>query len=497
MLLFLQTKLLFILIVVIDIITMIHILMHKHEEPTSALMWMFVVFGFPIIGVIFYLIAGINRMETLGFKIALANEKINDQQKKQVDAVIESLFATRKKFIFREHKHRKNTMDVSQTLDGFLPNTNSFIGNKLQLLRDGTAAYPKMLQAIKAAKHNIHLQSFIIHNDAVGKEILDTLEDKAAEGVEVKVLYDKFGSMKAGWSHLFRRYLKRKDPNLNMRPFSVANIFAPWRIQLRNHRKLLVVDGKTAFIGGVNISSANDIHKVNKDKYIHDLHCKITGPAVMPLQLSFLRDWHYATKIKASEIFKMQYFPKMNLKGDAIVRIIDSGPGQRDGATAKLFLTAAATAKKSLWLMTPYFTPDTAFITGLKMAAARGVDVKIIVPKKNNHWYAQLASRSLYKGLLTNRVTILEKTGVFSHSKATLVDGKWAFMGSSNCDVRSFKLNYELDFAVTDKDFIADLKQQFEQEISKSVEVSLSQLHQKKMIVRLIENLCSLLIPVL
>ncbi len=491
-----NTILFFVIVASVDIVAMIHILMNKHEEPVSAILWLFVVFTFPVVGVMLYLIAGINRTKTLGPKIALANERITAQQKHELDDVIEGLSASRQRFIFSD-KQPKNTMDFNQTADRLLPGTSALVGNELELLCDGTAAYPKMLEAIKKARHNIHLQTFIIHNDAMGKEILDTLEQKAREGVDVKVLYDKFGSMPAGWSHLFKRYMKHKLPNLQIIPFSVANIFAPWRVQLRNHRKLLITDGKIAFVGGINISSENDIRIARKDKYIHDLHCRIIGPAVTSLQLSFLRDWHYAAKIKASEVFLPDYFPPVRTKGESIVRIIDSGPGQRYGAAEKMFLTAAATTKKSLLIMTPYFTPDKSFITALTMAAARGVEVKIILPKRNNHWYAQYASRSLYPHLLKNGVKIFEKLGVFSHSKAMLVDKKWACMGSSNCDVRSFRLNYEMDFVASEGKFINDLAAQFKRELADAEEILLEQIQHKKLPLRLLENLCSLLIPVL
>jgi cardiolipin synthase len=485
--LFFQTTFFVILVFVIDVLTAIHILMNKHEQPVSATLWLFIVFSFPLFGVILYLFLGINRIKTLGLKIAMANEAIDTK-------LINLLFALRDKFIYTEYAAIADPMQYNKTIDRLIPETSPLVGNKLELLRDGTTAYPKMLQAIKNAKHNINLQSFIIHNDVIGQEILDALLKKAKQGVQIKVLYDKFGSMQV-FSRAFARY--KKIPNFTMTPFAFTNILAPWRVQLRNHRKLLVVDGNTAFIGGINISKDNDINVCNKDKYIHDLHCKILGPAVIPLQLSFLRDWHYATKAPLATIFQPAYFPDIKSQGKSIVRVVDTGPGQKDEATEKVFFTATATAKKSLWIMTPYFTPDHAFIAALIMAAARGVEIRIIMPKLNNHWFVQFASRSLYKLLLTNNIRIFEKTGVFSHTKAMLVDGEWGYMGSSNCNVRSFRLNYELDFVVADGDFIPDLHDQFIRELEKSEEISLNTVLQKKLPIQLLENLCSLLTPIL
>ena len=485
------------LVFIIQICTAIHVLLTKHEEAVSATLWLLIIFTFPLgIGIVLYLLFGINRIKTLGLKIALANELIHAQEKSHVHEVFDKLIAERNKFIYQDYATSQDPLEYNKTIDNLLPETLPLTGNKLELLRDGTAAYPQMLAAIKTAQHNIHLQSFIIHKDAIGKEILDALEQKARQGVKVKVLYDKFGSLKAVYSHFFKHY-SNKIPNLEMVPFAFINILALWRVQLRNHRKLLVVDGKIAFVGGINISSNNDIRVCNKDKYIHDLHCKLQGPAIVPLQLSFLRDWHYATKIAPNEIFQAAHFPTTQKCGNAIMRIIDSGPGQKDNATEKMFFAAAATAKKSLWIMTPYFTPDQAYIKSLQMAAARGVEVRIIMPKRNNHWYAQFASRSLYNSLLNHGIRIFEKTGRFSHTKAVLLDHKWAYMGSSNCDVRSFRLNYELDFTANDDEFIDALYEQFINAMDKSEEISSAMVLKKKLPRQLLENLCSLLTPIL
>ncbi|MCK4608049.1 MAG: hypothetical protein KAT71_01095, partial [Gammaproteobacteria bacterium] len=298
-------------------------------------------------------------------------------------------------------------------------------------------------------------------------------------------------------SHFFRKYKTSKIDNFQMHSFSIANVFAPWRVQLRNHRKALVIDGKIAFVGGINISSENDINTCNKEKYIHDLHCKLEGPAVIPLQLDFLRDWFYATKTKLSTLLQAEYFPGPKQIGDATVRIISSGPGQQEAATEKVFLAAIATAKEYLLIMTPYFMPDQPIMKALSTASARGVDIRIILPKRNNHWYVQFASRSLYPFLLQNNIRVFEKHGVFSHTKAMVADDNWGQMGSSNWDVRSLRLNYELDFIVEDEGFIFDLKQQFLNELTESEEILLEQVQNKKLARQLVENFCALFTPVL
>jgi cardiolipin synthase len=264
---------------------------------------------------------------------------------------------------------------------------------------------------------------------------------------------------------------------------------------MRNHRKLLVIDGYTCFIGGINISADND-KTIRKNRYIHDLHAMITGPSVGEFSYSFIKDWCYSTRSNPDSLLQDQsYFPLPITKGEAIVRSIASGPGQDFEASSKVYLAATHIATKSLWIITPYFVPDKSFIKSLCMASAKGVDVRVIIPQNNNHWYVRFATSSLYHSLLETGIHIYEKKGVFSHAKAMLVDGAWATMGSSNCDNRSFRLNYELDFVVEDTEFITALKNQFQREMKHSVEI---QTHRKKSLPReLIENICSLFAPVM
>lgn len=483
--------------IIMQLIVMMHILLTKHEETSSAILWLFAVLVVPVFGIAMYLVCGINRINTMGMDIKAANDIMNSEKNAPFNKYIKKYLENEHEFIVRFDKEKLSCDSYQKPLDRLVPDAIPLHGNKLELLQDGNMAYPKMLEAIEQAKNNIHLQSFIIVNDETGRQLFDTLERKAQAGVDVKVLYDRFGSGRAIFSHFFKRYTRRL-PNMKVVPFSQMNLFTPWRIQLRNHRKLLITDGNIAFMGGINISAEN-IHadEPTKDKYIHDLHCKIEGPSVGQLQMSFLRDWCFAAEVKPSEVFVENYFPFHKAAGDAELRIVTSGPGHDYRASEKIFFTAASTAKKYIWIMTPYFVPDRAFIKMLCMASARGVEVRIIVPKNNNHWYVKYAIRSLYHGLLDNGIRIFEKCGSFSHAKAMIIDGEWGVMGSSNCDVRSFRLNYELDFIVSNCAFLKELHEQFEEELSESEEVSISRVYNKKLHVQLAENLCSLLTPVL
>jgi cardiolipin synthase len=488
-----------IFLIIVDIIicsfVAVHIVLNKHGEPPAAVAWLIIIFSFPIAGTLLYMFFGINKMYTRGLQIKIAHDLVSSHKNNPDHQSINRYLIEQAKFILKP-EGQSDYPSYLMSLDRQLPDTEPLTGNSIELLLDGTKVYPKMLEAIEKAENSIHLQSFIIMHDSVGRSILDRLEAKAAAGVKVKIIYDKFGSTKALTSFLFR-YFSRKIPNFEIRSFSPFNLKSPWSVQLRNHRKLLVIDGKTAFIGGINISNDNVTGLSNPDHYIHDLHCMIRGPAVGELQISFLRDWHYVSATHPAHLFVEENFPLPEKCGDSIVRVIDTGPGQNHEAIEKVFFTAFSTAQRYVWIMTPYFVPDKPFIKILCSAVARGVEVRIIVPRKNNHWYVQYATQSLYEELLEAGVKIYEKEGIFSHAKAMLVDGTWALMGSSNCDVRSFKLNFELDFAVMQGDFLNVLRAQFQREFSESKEVMLENVLNKKLPQQILENTCSLLIPIL
>ncbi len=492
-------------VLAVNIVTAVHIILNKHDEPVSAVMWLLMIFFTPIVGLLVYLFFGINRIKTRGLNIQSANDSIRDELAKRTapgaDAKKDTGSASRTLSKYARRQSRYNYFvtggeaypEYCKMLDRLLPDTIPLIGNQAELLLDGTQAYPEMLSAIRKAKSSVHLQSYIIMNDKFGKTLFTLLREKADKGVEVKVLYDRFGSMRSFMTFFFPNIVS-SSKHFEVRPFMQ---FRPWSIQLRNHRKLLVVDGKEAFIGGINISGDNIERTAGKDRYIHDLHCRVRGPVVGELQFSFLRDWHYVTRMAPSSLLKDEYFPALTIQGESVIWVVASGPGHEYEAVDKVYTTAVMTAKRDVQLMTPYFVPDKAFCKLLCASAAKGVEIKIIVPEKNNHWYIKLASRSLYKPLLEAGVRIFEKKGAFLHAKALLVDGQWAKMGSSNCDVRSFKLNYELDFVVEKGKFVEQLRNQFAKEISESKEILMEDVSRKSIPVQLAENICALFTPIL
>lgn len=474
---------------------LIYICWTKSDEPSEATFWLLVVAMIPVGGIVLFFFFGITRIERADFRIRSIRSTIDDARGRLWG---EELARVERALPGFAPPSEMSSQVRNQTLDRIFPHSLLLDGNHVELLRDGSSVYPRMLEDIRAAKHSIRLQSFIFMSDEVGIKILDALEQKAREGVDVKVLFDSFGSFKSYFSRFFRRCLFSRIEHFKVQAFSPLNLLAPWKFQLRNHRKLLVIDGHIAYSGGINISAENErARHISPNRYIHDLHCRITGPAVSQFALSFFRDWSYTTRRNLEESVVPGDFVMPQRVGGTSLRVVGSGPGDYYQGTRHLFFAAAALAKNSLTIMTPYLVPGPSYIEALCMAAARGVEVKIIVPQHNNHFYVDMAARNFYPALLRSGVRIFEKTGVFSHTKALLVDNEWGFMGSSNCDSRSFRLNFELDFCFARGDFMESMREQVQTELGQSIELSLYQVEKHPFYDRLLSNCCALLTPIL
>lgn len=475
--------------------TILHILVSKHSNPAQASFWLVLVSLLPGAGLIFYLLFGITRFEHVRTLISSLRSQLingNDPQLSRLAQLNRAL----EKFQLSEERSRLKRMIM---LDRLFPENPALEGNSPELLQDGVAVYPRMLADIKNARKCIRMQSFILNSDEVGQAFMDALSERAAAGVDVKVLFDSVGSCKSYFSWYFRKLLRRRKDNFSFQPFSRVNILAPWKFQLRNHRKLLLVDGRIAYIGGVNISAENErLKRVPPSRYIHDLHCRITGPAVAYFNLSFWTDYFYTNRRKVSKITLCSGDTELPLRtGNTAVRVIPGGPGNEREGTRKLFFAAAALAEKELWILTPYFVPGKDYVDALCMASARGVDVRIVVPLKNNHFWVDCAARNFYDQLIDAGVTIYEKLGYFSHSKALLVDSEWGFMGSSNCDSRSFYLNFELDFCFEGGTFTADMVRQFHEEFAGARKLTAFRQAHTPRWRRMINSIAGLFTPVL
>lgn len=482
---------------IVDALAVAHILLSMRDDTERATLWLVVIAFLPFLGVFLYLFCGVSRRNTFGRRVMERVDSLRNAKDRGLLRLLASINDSLAPFVFPNREEGVPSTSFRVMTDRLFPEEPPLAGNALKLHVDGDSAYPAMLKAIRNARSTINMQSFIFSNDRVGQAIMKELKEKARQGVRVNVVYDTFGSFGAVLTRFFLKY-QRRNPNLKIRAYSHMTLFTPWRFQLRNHRKLLIVDGELAFIGGLNISADNfSWRRESKRPDIHDLHCAVRGPIVAALQTAFLADWCVASKKDETEVFDPIYFPAPKRHGENVVRCIPSGHGYCFGGSENVFLTAAVTAKSLLWICTPYFVPDLPFLRSLLLTAARGVDVRVVVPQKNNHRFMGLASKNMYRTLLMHGVRIFERKGNFSHAKAMLCDNEWCLFGSSNCDVRSFRLNYELDLLVSDGPFIRDLFTQLSKEMAESNEITLNDLANVSLPQRLAQAFCALFRPIL
>jgi cardiolipin synthase len=358
-------------------------------------------------------------------------------------------------------------------------------GNRVTLLFDGPATMREMMAAARAATSSINLETYIFDQDPVGMQFADVLIEKQRQGVAVNVMYDGVGTL--GTPQAFFDRMKQAGITLlAFNPVNPTTRTGKWELNNRDHRKLMVVDGKVAFTGGINISAtyANSSlfrskqrpDKVDgKDVGWRDTHIKIEGPAVATLQWAFINNWVHQ---EAGDLPERDYFPKLAPVGDKMVRVLATAP-DRTSEIYKSLLVAINEAKKSIHITSAYFVPDQNTIDALGAAAKRGVDVKLVLPGVSDHGMVFHAGRGFYDQLLASGVRIFQLQVAILHAKTAVIDGAWSTIGSANIDYRSFLHNYELNVMVIDPAFGRDMESAFNEDLRDSKEVTLEQWHHR------------------
>ncbi len=482
---------------VIHALTFVIICVHclrSRREATSTLLWLFLSLSFPIVGPFLYVTIGIDRVPDKGFRKTVTDEKLLAERKaREADPRLLAYWRHLREAVSSQPPTPFGA-ELNRALNQLFPNHPLLGGNDVVPLVTGDEAFPQMFDAIRGATHHVHLQSFMICNDSVGRDLLDLLADKAASGVEVRVMYDRFGSTQAHFSGFFRPY--RRVPNLEIIGWTQANpLKRQFQVNLRNHRKIVVIDGHTAFCGGMNIKDLNVT--TNGRPPDRDYHFMVRGPAALELQYTFMRDWYFMTDYDPKDLLREEYFPEVPPGGEALVRVINSGPSSEMEVIADVFFTAIVAAQKQILVATPYFVPTRDIVRALRTAALRGVDVRLIVPEKNNHFYAGLAGRALYEELLEAGVRVFARQPPFMHAKALLVDDAFALVGTANLDVRSLRLNYETNLVVYDDGFVNRMKEIVLEDEALSRALRLETWRSRPAGQRCMENLAHLMTPVL
>jgi cardiolipin synthase len=366
------------------------------------------------------------------------------------------------------------------------------LGNRLVLLQDGPATYKAMFAAIRAARDHINLETYIFEDGEIGTEFANLLLEKQAAGVQVNVIYDSVGCIDTP-KGFFERLRGAGIQTLEFNPVNPAKgNRKEWALNNRDHRKLLIVDGKTAFLGGINISesySSGSFSRSGKkggkpDAGWRDTHLKIDGPVVAEFQKYFMDTW---TRQKGPPLASRTYFPRLRAQGDEIVRAIGSTSESEDRPIYLTLLSAIGHAKRNIHLTMAYFVPDPQLRKALADAARRGVDVQIILPGKTDSWAVFHAGRSHYDELLRAGVRIYERRDAILHSKTASIDGVWSTIGSTNLDWRSFLHNDELNAVVLGTDFARQMEAMFGQDRAASNPIDPRQWQRRSLLLRLQE----------
>ena len=459
----------------LGIIAAVHAVM-KARTSQGAIAWAISLVTFPWIALALYAIFGRNKFH--GY-VLLRGSKDSDIQHFSERIWAE---AADKELIF-EHP------TISQTALSRLAEQPVLQGNKSRLLIDGEETFRSIFNGIDAAEQYILVMFFIIKDDAIGRKLQSKLIQKAKANVKVYCLYDEIGS-----HQLPRSYLRDMQiSGIVTSPFhSTRGKANRFQLNFRNHRKIVVVDGKIAYVGGHNVG----------DEYLgrhpqfgpwRDTHVKVEGPVVQAVQYCFVEDWYWATRA----IPELNWELNRAVDGNENALIIASGPADRLETCGLMFVQAINAAIERVWIASPYFVPDLQTISALKLAALRGVDVRILLPEKPDHRTVWLASFSYYQNTLTNDIKLYRYTAGFLHQKVFLVDASCAAVGTANLDNRSFRLNFEITLLNYDPGFVNAVKAMLETDFAGSRPVTMEEYSKRSFFFKLAVRSARLLAPIL
>ncbi|GGG21497.1 cardiolipin synthase [Paenibacillus abyssi] len=436
------------------------ILIAEFRHPSKAVAWLLILFVFPVIGFVMY------------YFLAKSFQRRRTVRKRGIIAEEVRLQALRRsKLIHRaselgggEFVQQERLFHLLQQFPYF-PITGC---NKTDILNDGEQTYEAILAAIGQAKHHIHLEYYTVRDDEIGRRFKEALIDKARAGVQVRLIYDGVGSYDLSASYIG----ELADAGVMLQCFlPPRNAFFEKRINYRNHRKIVVIDGLVGFVGGINIGD----EYLGKDKklgYWRDTHLQITGDAVYSLQDVFMRDWWFTSRERLSD---PAFLPEHHCRSDEQVQIVSSGPDSSADAILECMFNAIAVAKSRIYITTPYFIPDSSILMGLRTAALSGVDVRIIIPEVSDSKLVMFASLSYVEDLLASGIRVYRYRKGFIHSKVLIVDKLLASVGTANMDMRSFFSNFELNALLFDKDTMDKLEAEFMNDIAGCYELKLSE----------------------
>lgn len=462
-------------IIVLNIIFIILVLFFERRDPTATWAWLLILTLIPVLGFILYLFLGLTPK-----KRELFQRKQQEDELKNNSGQIKHKSSVGN---IKDFDHLEQSI-MKLAFENDLPSGIGY--NQLKIFTNAKDKYAELFADIKAAKEFVHANYYIINDDQMGDSFMQLLTEKAAEGVEVRLLYDRMGCR-----HLSRYAIfQLEDAGGKAVPF------APFVIDMnyRNHRKNVIIDGQIGYLGGINIG----------DEYIgqskrfgdwRDTHLKLKGDSVDSLQYRFLLDWDFASNNDLCN--QEKYFPEKKFKGESAVQIVSSGPDSREAEIKSMFLKMIYEAEESIYIQTPYFIPDQSMLEALKLAARSGVDLRIMIPDRGDHPFVYSANNSFVGELLEAGARCYRYTRGFLHSKTISIDDRVLSIGTTNMDVRSFKLNFEINAFIYDQEITKNHNQIFFKDLENSREITKEIYANRGWTMKVRESISRLLSPIL
>ncbi|MGD9929794.1 MAG: cardiolipin synthase [Mangrovibacterium sp.] len=473
----------FFLLYLLTVIFIAVLIVLENRSPLKTISWVLVLVLLPFAGMIFYLFFGQEyRKKKMFSRKGLGDlEKLRKLTQDQLDLLPRNYEG------FSDAVYRKRHL-----IKLMLSNSKALLtdDNEVKILKNGEQAFPAMFQAMEKARHHIHIEFYIIESDTVGNQLRELLILKAREGVEVRVIFDDVGS----WQ-LPKKYIRSLE-EAGVRIDCFMKVRFPMltsRVNYRNHRKIIVVDGEVAFVGGLNIA----------DRYLHgtrqlggwrDTHLMLKGGAATGLQVIFMADWFFVSK----EILKgRKYFRYLTHGEGKLVQMVASGPDSDWESIGQAYFSAIASARERVFIATPYLIPTTEIANAMKVAALGGIDVRILLPQKSDAITPKWSTDSYVGELLEAGVKIYFYQPGFMHSKLIVVDGVFSSVGTANFDFRSLETNFEVNAMIYDEGVATELERQFFQDLAQSREILLDDWRKRHWWAKIKESFARLLSPVL
>lgn len=464
----------------------------ENREPAKTALWIIVLAFLPGIGFLLYLLFGENIRSKQYIRAQQVAEKFLDSDELQDVVQFEYLVDEQRKLAESEMISQYEDQKVIRLIlnAGGLPVTKN---NRVTLFKEGVSKFQHLLEDIERAEKHIHIEYFIIKDSEIGRKIRDALIQKAKQGVEVRLIYDDIGCKNLYGHPKFLREMR--EAGCEISSYFLAKFPYIYRnINRRDHRKVVIIDGKVGYIGGINIGDEY-IHKSKKFGFWRDTHLRIEGDAVHSLQLTFLLAWYMLTE---ENIQSIGLFPKFEQKSDgAVAQIATSEASTPQETIYQAYFAGIGSAEETICIQTPYFIPDESLLTALRTALLSGVKVKIMFPSFADHFLVYHASHSYLEEVMELGAEVYFYKKGFLHSKVLVIDRSFASVGTLNMDIRSFSTNAEINAFLYDDDTVNELYDMFQEDLKDCIKVDYHQYKKKGLFKKMLEGFCRLFSPLL